>query len=146
MFYCEFCKVFKNTYFEEHLRTGCFSFLHRTCPLAASAQQQLSGGVYRLAVLKNFSKFTNKHLKWSSFLVKLTSLGLIFCCKNVFHCNYFPVDFVKLFRATFCRISWYELKYHSLEFQTQLLTSISTDELLQRFRKKRFQQYFQSRF
>ena len=34
-------------------------------------QKQLPGGVYKIGVPKNFTKFTGKHLCWGRFLIKL---------------------------------------------------------------------------
>ena len=32
VFFCEFCEIFRNTYFEEHLRTAASEYLETSTP------------------------------------------------------------------------------------------------------------------
>ena len=50
---CEYCKVFKNTFFTEYL------------------QKQSLQMFFNIGVLKSFANFTGEHLCWSSFLKNL---------------------------------------------------------------------------
>ena len=57
MFSCEYCKIFKNNYFEEHPRTAASEILF-----------------FKTDVLKYLLKVTEWHLYWSVFLMKLHAL------------------------------------------------------------------------
>ena len=61
----------------------------------SSIEKQSPGGVTLKGVLKNFTKFTGKHLCRSVFFNKETLLK-----KRLWH-RYFPVDFVKFLRTPF---------------------------------------------
>ena len=61
----------------------------------SSIEKQSPGGVTLKGVLKNFTKFTGKHLCQSVFFNKETLLK-----KRLWH-RYFPVDFVKFLRTPF---------------------------------------------
>ena len=73
-FFCEFCIIFKSTYFEKHLRRTSYVFF-----------------VCKTGVPNNFPNFTGKRLCRSLFLIKL----LVSACK--FFCS-FSVKFERLFR------------------------------------------------
>ena len=74
----EYCKVFKNSFFIEHLR---------------SSRLQM---VFKIVVLKSFPNFTRKHLYWSLFLKKtLLKKSLQHSC--------FPVKFANFLRTVFYR-------------------------------------------
>ena len=55
-------------------------------------------------VLKNFAKFTGKHLRWSLFFKKFSALqpATLIKKKRVQH-KYFPMNFEKILRATFLK-------------------------------------------
>ena len=82
-----YCEVFKNTYFEKHLWT------------AASENQHLSNKIScpevfcKKGVLRNFAKFTGKHLHQNLFFNNLEGLGPWYCC--------LPVNSVKFRRTPF---------------------------------------------
>ena len=61
----------------------------------SSIEKQSPGGVTLKGVLKNFTKFTGKHLCQSVFFNKETLLK-----KRLWH-RYFSVDFVKFLRTPF---------------------------------------------
>ena len=65
MFFCEFCKISKNTFFTEHLRTTAS---------ATHPEAIVQGCTVKKDVLENFAKFTEKHLCWVLFLNKVTGL------------------------------------------------------------------------
>ena len=88
MFSCEYCEIFKN------------SFFYRTPPVAASApglrmkglrhfRSSLPEVFCKKGVLRNFAKFTGKHL-WPATLLK----------KGLWH-RCFPVNFAKFLRTPF---------------------------------------------
>ena len=64
MFSCEYWKIFKNTYFEEHLGTDaslCF-------PVFRSNYLRM---FFKIGVLKNFANLTGNYLCWNLCLIKL---------------------------------------------------------------------------
>ena len=71
VFSCEFCEIFKTTFFTKHLRKT--ASVLRVYYRQAIFEVQLSaiGGSLKNGVLKNFGRFTEKHLYWSVFLIKL---------------------------------------------------------------------------
>ena len=78
MFACKTCEIFKNTYFEEHLR------------MAASTVRSSRPEVFcKKGVLRNVTKFTGKHLCQSLFFNKVA--GPWHRC--------FPGNFVKFLRT-----------------------------------------------
>ena len=56
------------------------------------------------AVLKNFTKFTGKHLYRSLFLNKVTDPKPATLLKRTLRHRCFPVNFMKFLRIAFCRI------------------------------------------
>ena len=74
MFSFEYCEIFKNTYFEEHLRTsgGPGEHLEVFC---------------KNGVLRTFAKFTGKHLRQNVFFnkvagfIKKETLAQVFSCE-----------------------------------------------------------------
>ena len=64
VFSCEYCEIFNNTYFEEHLRMVAFVTCRCSC----------SQVFYGIAVLENFAKF----VAGSPFSMKLPVLVIIF--------------------------------------------------------------------
>ena len=56
---CEFCEIFKNIFFTEHLTT------------ASELKKQSFGDVLSKDVLKNFATFTEKHLCGNFFFIKI---------------------------------------------------------------------------
>ena len=69
MFYCEFYKILKNTFFIEHLR-----WLLLIIPLAEAVAHKYS---VKKTVLKDFSKIRRRIPAMESFLVKLQTASLI---------------------------------------------------------------------
>ena len=70
-------------------------------------QKQPPGVFYKKDVLKNFSKFTGKHLCWSLFFNKDAGLRPATLLKNRFQQRCFPVNFVKFLRTPFLKnTSW----------------------------------------
>ena len=61
-FSCDFCEIFKNTFFTEHLLTT-----------ASELKKQSSEGVLSKDVLKNFAKFIEKHLCRNLFFIKIAT-------------------------------------------------------------------------
>ena len=52
VFFCEFCEVFKNTYFVEHLRTAAFVVVH-TLRLTYTLNSLVTSGVKTLNTVIN---------------------------------------------------------------------------------------------
>ena len=82
-----------------------FSFL-QPIPIwcISLSQKQSSGGFYKKDILKNFAKFTGKHLCLSLFFRKVAGLRL-------WH-RYFPANFSKFLRTPFVteHLRWLLLK------------------------------------
>ena len=70
---CEFCEIFKNTFFTEHLWTTASMTLKYEILIVRSSHQRCS---IKIGVLKFFSKFTGKHLCQSLFLNKVSGVSL----------------------------------------------------------------------
>ena len=79
---CKYCKVFKNSFFIEHL------------------QKQSFADVFKISVLKSFANFTGKHLCWSFLLKNLQPDGLQLHKKGLQH-RCFSVNFAKFLRIHF---------------------------------------------
>ena len=99
------CEVFKNTYFEKHMWA------------AASENQRLSDKFTssrpevfcKKSVLRNFAKFTVKHLCQTLLFNKVVGLGLWHRC--------FPVNFVKFLTSPFSieHLCWLLLQIYRRE-------------------------------
>ena len=104
MFSCEFCEIFKNTYF---YRAPVAASEFSEFQLLEILKHRSSRPIVfcKKSVLKNLVKFTRKHLCQSLFLTKVPLLGLAPC-----RCFYF--DFAKLLRTPFCieHLWWLLLK------------------------------------
>ena len=74
LFSCEFCEIFKNTFFLQNTSSGCFfrKVLCYTIPLIISGKHRNScPDVFcKKGVLKDFAKFTGKNLCWCFFFEK----------------------------------------------------------------------------
>ena len=117
MFSCEYCEIFKNTYFEERLRTPAsvlrievrnkyvtLNFLATSLKVVSAtlrgSHQRCS---VRIRVVTNFAKFTGKQLCQILFFNKVTGLRPATLFKNILWHRYFPVNFVKFLRIPFYR-------------------------------------------
>ena len=49
MFFSEYCKIFKNTYFEAHLLTAAFDFLKQLCVATSVVTHDLLTGSEQLS-------------------------------------------------------------------------------------------------
>ena len=102
MFSCEYCEIFKDTYFKEHLQTSASIYISNTqdgkYETKSDCSQLLSySGVleavlfsqvyYKNPILKNMEKFTCKHLCRSRFLTDLKKDILM----QVFSCEFLPI-------------------------------------------------------
>ena len=106
--------MFKNTYFEEYLRTppskkqwinyqfnmkngvieNPFDYLLEQCWTKHTNKNVQS--FYKIVILKNFAKFTRKHLSWRLFLSKFTVLQPATLFNRRFQHRCFPLNFAKL--------------------------------------------------
>ena len=84
MLSCKICKIFRNTFFTEHLRTTSMTHQYELL-IVRSSHQKCS---LKKGVLKKFTKFTGKYPSRVSYLIK-------------FQERCFPVDFEKVFKSTF---------------------------------------------
>ena len=90
IFSCENLEIFKSTYFEvETLENEIYSCL-KSYTLYSSSHQRCS---IRIGDLRNFAKFTGKHLCQSLFFNKVADLRPLAQC--------FPVIFAKFLRILF---------------------------------------------
>ena len=80
------CRIFRNICFEEHLRMPRSS--HQRCSI-------------KKGVLRNFTKFTGKHLCQSLFFSKVASLRPATLLKKRLWHRCFFVNFVKFLRTPF---------------------------------------------
>ena len=67
VFSCEFCEIFENTYFIEHILTTASEWFELNCALRLreairSFRNRRSEVFCKKSVLKNLTKFTGKHL------------------------------------------------------------------------------------
>ena len=85
----QYCKVFKNIYFEKHLWAAASENQHLTDKFRSSRPEVFC----RKGVLLNFAKFTVKHLCQSLLFNRVKGLRPWHRC--------FPVNVVKCFRTTF---------------------------------------------
>ena len=88
-------KFWRNTYFEEYLSTTASVYWYYEINkwkeyIVVVNEKQSPGGV-RKTVLRNFAKFTGKHLCQSLFLNKVAGLRHM----------YIPVNFAKFLRTSF---------------------------------------------
>ena len=105
MFFCEYCEIFKITYFEEHLRTSASVNVSNTQggkyetksdfnQIVATFWSFRGSPFHRCttkkAILKNMEKLTGKHLCRSRFLpdLKKDNLTQVFSCE---FCQFFTV-------------------------------------------------------
>ena len=70
---CEFCEIFKNTFFTEHLWTTASMTLKYEILIARSSHQRC---FIKKGIIKNFTKFTGKHLCQSPFFDKVSVVSL----------------------------------------------------------------------
>ena len=70
---CKFCEIFKNTFFTEHLWTTASMTFKYEILIVRSSHQRCS---IKKSFLKDFTKFTGKHLCQSSFFIKVSGVGL----------------------------------------------------------------------
>ena len=70
LFSCEFCKIYKNTFFTEHVWTTASISYSYHIHLRSSRLQRF----FKIGVRKNFAILTGKHLRWCLFLIKLLDL------------------------------------------------------------------------
>ena len=99
-FPCKFWEIFKNTFFTEHFRDRSS---YRRCSV-------------KKGVLRNFAKFTGKHLCQRLFLIRPGHATLL---KKSFWHRCFPVDCEKFLRTPFSqntsgRLLLYQYDYASL--------------------------------
>ena len=124
VFYGEYCEIFKSTYFEEHLRIAA----SKTWKIKVLRTSVLLSWNYlskyfrnnrpevfcKKGVLRNFAKFTGKHLCQSLFFDKVAGLrpGTLFKKSLWYRC--FPVNFAKFLRTSFFieHLRWLLLMFH----------------------------------
>ena len=70
---CKFCEIFKNTFFTEHLWTTASITFKYEILIVRSSHQRCS---IKKSFLKDFTKFTGKHLCQSSFFIKVSGVSL----------------------------------------------------------------------
>ena len=109
MFSCEFCKISKNEFFTEHIWTTASETSNDdinidTLENQITLETLLSSRVEvfcEKGILRNFAKFTGKHMCRSLFLNKVTGPrpGTLLKRRLWYRC--FPVNFVKFLRAPF---------------------------------------------
>ena len=87
MFSCEICEIFKNTSFLQNSSSGCFWRLTRIFKGVRAKAVFRKYLFCKKDVLKNFAKFTRKHLCQSLFFKKVA---------KVFSC-----EFYEIFKHTF---------------------------------------------
>ena len=92
MLSCEFCEIFKNTFFTEHLWTSASLILKYEILIVRSSHQRCS---ILKGALKSFTKFTGKYLCQSPFFNVATLI------KKRFWQRCSPVNFVKFLRPPF---------------------------------------------
>ena len=92
MFPCEFCDMFKDTFSNEHLQWLLLEVAKWLLinPFHATFKNSRPVVFCKKVVLRNFAKFTGKHLCQSLFLLK----------KGLWH-RCFPVKFCKISKTTF---------------------------------------------
>ena len=73
VFSCEFCEIFKNTFFTEHLWTTVSMTFKYEILIVRCSQQRC---FIKKGVLKIFTKFTGKHLCQSPFFNKVSGVSL----------------------------------------------------------------------
>ena len=64
-------------------------------------QKHLFADILQNRVVKSFAKFTEQHLCWSLFLIKLQPSGLKLFLKKKLQHRCFPLNFVKFIRTPF---------------------------------------------
>ena len=117
MFSKEICGVFKNTYFEEHLRTTApKNFLWNSLNFKVSQYGYITENEWthlthirssrpelycKKRVLRNFAKFTGKHLCKSIFFNTVAVLKPATLFKKRLWHRCFPVNFTKFLRTPF---------------------------------------------
>ena len=86
-------------------------------------QKHLFGDILQNRVVKIFAKFTEQHLCWSLFLIKLQPSGLELFLKKKLQHRCFPLNFVKFIRTPFftehlqttaseiCRVSFLRISF-----------------------------------
>ena len=107
--FCEICEIFKNTYFEKHLRTTASKLLFREKPhwlnkmrfidIANTFHKDRSSRpklFCKNVVFKKFTKFTIKQLCQSLVLKKAAFHGVI--NERLLH-RYFPMSFTRFLRT-----------------------------------------------
>ena len=95
MFSCKFAAYFQNTFSEEYLWTAASDIWQST---DRSSHQRC---FIKKAVLRNFTKFIEKHLRQGLFFNKVAPLRPATFLKKRFWDRCFPVNFAKLLRTTF---------------------------------------------
>ena len=92
---CEFCEVSKNNFFTQHLRTTASVMML----LMTSSNDQFRSSHQKCSikkgVLKNFTKFTRKHLWQSFFFHKVVGWGLLIekeTLAQVFSCEFCEIS------------------------------------------------------
>ena len=137
VFFCEYCKSFKNTYFEEHLRTAASavkSFLRIKSKLQSIPHKAKNRNMFS-QFLKSFlykKKFSYWSLEWVSLLIlsncfrPLKHFGLTI---KVLHISlksttYFkgPYKIQKQQPELFCKKSW-SYKFRNIYRKTPVLRS-----------------------
>ena len=71
------------------------------CNLDSQIQKQPPEIFYKKGALKNFTKFTGKHLCQSLFFNKIAGLRRATLLNTILWHRYFPVNFAKLLRTSF---------------------------------------------
>ena len=107
MFSREYCKIFRNTNFEEHLQTAASVVTYTSLALKIyqlekkrSNRSSLSKVFCKKGVLKNFTKFTGKHLCQSLFFNKVAGLRPATLLKKTL-AQVFSCDFCEISKNTF---------------------------------------------
>ena len=102
VFSCEYCKIFKNTYFEEHLPMAASVWRHKNIEkhlflgirmflptlfeteyiwisIFRSSRWQM---FFKIGALESFANYIGKHLSQSLFLIKLQTWRLVTLLKS----------------------------------------------------------------
>ena len=94
---------------------------------------------YKISVLKNFTIFTERHLCWSLFLIKLQAWKPTTLSKRLQH-RCFPVNIAKLLRTAFFieQLRWLLLDFLQNLLKTTLKIIISQESFSQKFLRNDF--------
>ena len=104
MFSCKYGEFFKNTYFEEHLQTVA-SGSANVCfwPVKSMMRSSRPDVLCKKSVLRNFTKFTGKHMCQSFFFNNVAHHRPATLLKKRLWRRCFPVNFVEFLWTPFFR-------------------------------------------